>query len=212
MKDPPPVFSPASQSVTLPSLKSGWRFIKRETEQANKTTDRPFLPTLLSQDRGRERNSSVVHFFFFFSLLSAKERKLFLMNTENETKEKERKKELKFIQRYYEMHRRRSPWINPCSRSFTADRSRMNGVVSTKRERKEPLEHGLKRDAKIWRVNESPNAPRIIAPLLIQIRERASSSSSSPPRRRAYCNTSFENSHHWVPHPWGACSRVTLVT
>lgn len=108
MKDPPPVFSPASQSVTLPSLKSGWRFIKRETEQANKTTDRPFLPTLLSQDRGRERNSSVVH-FFFFSLLSAKERKLFLMNTENETKEKERKKELKFIQRYYEMHRRRSP-------------------------------------------------------------------------------------------------------
>lgn len=109
MKDPPPVFSPASQSVTLPSLKSGWRFIKRETEQANKTTDRPFLPTLLSQDRGRERNSSVVHFFFFFSLLSAKERKLFLMNTENETKEKERKKELKFIQRYYEMHRRRSP-------------------------------------------------------------------------------------------------------
>lgn len=71
---------------------------------------------------------------------------------------------------------------------------------------------GLKRDAKIWRVNESPNAPRIIAPLLIQIRERASSSSSSPPRRRAYCNTSFENSHHWVPHPWGACSRVTLVT
>lgn len=212
MKDPPPVFSPASQSVTLPSLKSGWRFIKRETEQANKTTDRPFLPTLLSQDRGRERNSSVVHFFFFFSLLSAKERKLFLMNTENETKEKERKKELKFIQRYYEMHRRRSPWINPCSRSFTADRSRMNGVVSTKRERKEPLEHGLKRDAKIWRVNESPNAPRIIAPLLIQIRERASSSSSSPPRRRAYCNTSFENSHYWVPHPWGACSRVTLVT
>lgn len=108
MKDPPPVFSPASQSVTLPSLKSGWRFIKRETEQASKTTDRPFLPTLLSQDRGRERNSSVVHFFFFFSLLSAKERKLFL-NTENETKEKERKKELKFIQRYYEMHRRRSP-------------------------------------------------------------------------------------------------------
>lgn len=140
MKDPPPVFSPASQSVTLPSLKSGWRFIKRETEQANKTTDRPFLPTLLSQDRGRERNSSVVHFFFFFSLLSAKERKLFLMNTENETKEKERKKELKFIQRYYEMHRRRSPWINPCSRSFTADRSRMNGVVSTKREREELLE------------------------------------------------------------------------
>lgn len=95
--------------LSFPSLKSGWRFIKRETEQANKTTDRPFLPTLLSQDRGRERNSSVVHFFFFFSLLSAKERKLFLMNTENETKEKERKKELKFIQRYYEMHRRRSP-------------------------------------------------------------------------------------------------------
>lgn len=95
--------------LSFPSLKSGWRFIKRETEQASKTTDRPFLPTLLSQDRGRERNSSVVHFFFFFSLLSAKERKLFLMNTENETKEKERKKELKFIQRYYEMHRRRSP-------------------------------------------------------------------------------------------------------
>lgn len=212
MKDPPPVFSPASQSVTLPSLKSGWRFIKRETEQANKTTDRPFLPTLLSQDRGRERNSSVVHFFFFFSLLSAKERKLFLMNTENETKEKERKKELKFIQRYYEMHRRRSPWINPCSRSFTADRSRMNASFPQNGNGRSCWSDGLKRDAKIWRVNESPNAPRIIAPLLIQIRERASSSSSSPPRRRAYCNTSFENSHHWVPHPWGACSRVTLVT
>lgn len=213
MKDPPPVFSPASQSVTLPSLKSGWRFIKRETEQASKTTDRPFLPTLLSQDRGRERNSSVVHFFFFFSLLSAKERKLFLMNTENETKEKERKKELKFIQRYYEMHRRRSPWINPCSRSFTADRSRMNASFPQNGSGRSRWSTGWNATRKygVW-TNESPNAPRIIAPLLIQIRERASSSSSSPPRRRAYCNTSFENSHHWVPHPWGACSRVTLVT
>lgn len=150
--------------------------------------------------------------FFFFSLLSAKERKLFL-NTENETKEKERKKELKFIQRYYEMHRRRSPWINPCSRNFTADRSRMNASFPQNGSGRSRWSTGWNATRKygVW-TNESPNAPRIIAPLLIQIRERASSSSSSSPRRRAYCNTSFENSHYWVPHPWGACSRVTLVT
>lgn len=91
MKDPPPVFSPASQSVTLPSLKSGWRFIKRETEQANKTTDRPFLPTLLSQDRGRERNSSVVHFFFFFTSFSEREKAL--SDEYRERNERKRKKE-----------------------------------------------------------------------------------------------------------------------
>lgn len=78
--------------LSFPSLKSGWRFIKRETEQANKTTDRPFLPTLLSQDRGRERNSSVVHFFFFF-FTSFSEREKALSDEYRERNERKRKKE-----------------------------------------------------------------------------------------------------------------------
>ena len=182
----------------------------------NRRTKRPIAPSFQHYypkivDENGTRASFT--FFFFFSLLSAKERKLFLMNTETETKETERKKELKFIQRYYEMHRRRSPWINPCSRNFTADRSRMNASFPQNGSGRSRWSTGWNATRKygVW-TNESPNAPRIIAPLLIQIRERASSSSSSPPRRRAYCNTSFENSHYWVPHPWGACSRVTLVT
>lgn len=212
MKDPPPVFSPASQSVTLPSLKSGWRFIKRETEQANKTTDRPFLPTLLSQDRGRERNSSVVHFFFFFHFFQRKRESSFWWIQRTKRK---KKKERKNWNSYNDITRCTDVDPRELIHAPGASRPIVHGWTASFPQNgngRSCWSDGLKRDAKIWRVNESPNAPRIIAPLLIQIRERASSSSSSPPRRRAYCNTSFENSHHWVPHPWGACSRVTLVT
>lgn len=190
MKDPPPVFSPASQSVTLPSLKSV------EIHQAGnrgEQNDRSPLPSNIIIPRSWTRTE--LERRSLFSLLSASREgeALFEYRERNETKrKKERKKELKFIQR---LHRRRSPWINPCSRRFTVDRSRMNASFPH-RER-----CTVKHDAKIWRVNESPNAPRIIAPLLIQIRERGSS-----PRRRAYCNTSFENS------PLSATSVGSLFT
>lgn len=189
MKDPPPVFSPASQSVTLPSLKSV------EIHQAGnrgEQNDRSPLPSNIIIPRSWTRTE--LERRSLFSLLSASREgeALFGYRERNETKrKKERKKELKFIQRYYvDVDPRELIHALEASRSIVHGWTRLFHIGCT-----------VKHDAKIWRVNESPNAPRIIAPLLIQIRERGSS-----PRRRAYCNTSFENS------PLSATSVGSLFT
>lgn len=119
MKDPPPVFSPASQSVTLPSLKSV------EIHQAGnrgEQNDRSPLPSNIIIPRSWTRTE--LERRSLFSLLSASREgeALFEYRERNETKRKKERIEIHTTI----LRRRRSPWINPCSRSFTVDRSRMN--------------------------------------------------------------------------------------
>lgn len=119
MKDPPPVFSPASQSVTLPSLKSV------EIHQAGnrgEQNDRSPLPSNIIIPRSWTRTE--LERRSLFSLLSASREgeALFEYRERNETKrKKERKKELKFIQRYYVDVDLRE-LIHALGRSFTDER------------------------------------------------------------------------------------------